>query len=341
MKLSWICGIGLALLVAFPVIRADGPQDNIPENVRRIPAEGIAVPADREAKMRSALTGLQQKIAQIRSLNRADLTVLLPDIMIFERAVRCALDYNEFFDAKEFDRADDLLGEGHKRADELLAGSAAWPQRRGLTVRGYISRIDQTVQPYGLVIPPTYDLDHSVPTRCDLWFHGRGEKLSEVNFIWERLHNPGEFTPDHTIVLHPYGRYCNAFKFAGEIDVLEALEDVQSRYRIDEDRISVRGFSMGALPAGSLPLITPIAGLLPTPGRDFQKLHSFSKCFKKKICSRCRGNGRCGICMTATNGRSICPIARRLPTAVKTIHRSRLRMSWSRLWQRTGFVCGM
>ena len=46
-------------------------------------------------------------------------------------------------------------------------------------------------------------------------------------------------------MLHPYGRYCNANKFAGEIDVLEALDSVKKRYRVDDDRIAVRGFSMG------------------------------------------------------------------------------------------------
>ena len=57
----------------------------------------------------------------------------------------------------------------------------------------------------------------------------------------------GHYTPRDTIVLHPYGRYSNAFKFAGEIDVLEALEHVQANYQIDDERISVRGFSMGGL----------------------------------------------------------------------------------------------
>jgi dienelactone hydrolase len=282
MKLTWLCGIALALFVMSPVLLADGPQDNIPENVRRIPSEGIAVPAERQASMKAAISSLQQKMEQVRMLNRADMAALLPDVMIFERAVRCALDYNEFFDAKEFDRADELLVEGHKRADELLAGRPEWPQRRGLTVRGYISRIDQTVQPYGLVIPPTYDLEHSVPTRCDLWFHGRGEKLSEVNFIWERLHNPGEFTPDHTIVLHPYGRYCNAFKFAGEIDVLEALQDVQSRYRIDEDRISVRGFSMGGAACWQFATHYADRWFAANPGAGFSETPQFLKVFQKE-----------------------------------------------------------
>jgi hypothetical protein len=28
--------------------------------------------------------------------------------------------------------------------------------------------------------------------------------------------------------VHPYGRYCNANKFAGEIDLFEAIEDIVS-----------------------------------------------------------------------------------------------------------------
>ena len=38
------------------------------------------------------------------------------------------------------------------------------------------------------------------------------------------MRSRGQFTPKDAFVLHPYGRYCNANKFAGEIDVLEALD---------------------------------------------------------------------------------------------------------------------
>lgn len=83
----------------------------------------------------------------------------------------------------------------------------------------------------------------------DAWFHGRGEKLSELAFIAGRNSDPGQFTPRDTIVIHLYGRYCNANKFAGEVDLFEAIEDVKRRYDIDENRISVRGFSMGGASA--------------------------------------------------------------------------------------------
>ena len=41
---------------------------------------------------------------------------LLPDVMIFERAVRCALDYHEFFSPRDLDKAARLLEEGIQRA---------------------------------------------------------------------------------------------------------------------------------------------------------------------------------------------------------------------------------
>src|SRR5439155_957363 len=138
----------------------------------------------------------------------------------------------------------ELLDEGKQRAADLATGRAPWTTQSGLVVRGYRSKIDHSIQPYGLVIPPNY-----VPGpwrwRLDLWFHGRGETLSEVNFLAGRRKQVGTFAPPDGIVLHPYGRYSNANKFAGETDVFEALDSVKRRYVIDDDRISVRGFSMG------------------------------------------------------------------------------------------------
>jgi predicted peptidase len=120
-------------------------------------------------------------------------------------------------------------------------------------------RIDDSVQPYGLVIPESWHPRRNKPTRLDIWFHGRGEKLTELAFLNQRIHSPGQFTPDDTIVLHLYGRYCNANKFAGEIDLFEALEHVKQDYQIDDNRIVVRGFSMGG--AACWQFATHYAGL--------------------------------------------------------------------------------
>ena len=90
---------------------ADGKGDNDPTNVRRVPKDGVDVPADREAKLRESLTILQEKIAQLQS-KAATTKSLLPDVLIFERAVRVALDDNEFFSPKDIDKADQLLSQG-------------------------------------------------------------------------------------------------------------------------------------------------------------------------------------------------------------------------------------
>src|SRR5262249_17258245 len=135
------------------------------------------------------------------------------------------------------------------RARELAEGKAPWTTATGLIVRGYVSKIDKSVQPYGLVVPASFSPNSPHRWRLDAWFHGRGETLSEGNFLSDRGTKPWEFTPRATIVLHLYGRFCNANKFAGEVDLFEALAAVKQQYRIDENRILVRGFSMGGASA--------------------------------------------------------------------------------------------
>ncbi|MFN0104737.1 MAG: prolyl oligopeptidase family serine peptidase [Bryobacteraceae bacterium] len=215
----------------------------VPAQDRPVPPPGVPV-ADNDRKDLEG--GLQRLTESVQALGRH---ALLPDVLIFREAVRYALTYNEFFDAPDIPKAKALLVEGQKRAEQLLRGEAPWTAATGLVVRGYVSKIDGSVQPYGLVVPPSFDPKLPRRWRVDAWFHGRAEKLSEVNFLSERMSRPGEFTPADTIVLHLYGRYCNANKFAGEVDLFEALDALRKRYPVDEDRLLVRGFSMGGAAA--------------------------------------------------------------------------------------------
>jgi hypothetical protein len=127
---------------------------------------------------------------------------------------------------------------------DLEHGDAPWTRATGLVVRGYVSKIDGGVQPYGLAVPASYAPDRPHKWRVDTWFHGRTETLSEVSFLWDRIHNPAPFMPRDTIVLLLYGRYCNASTFAGEVDLFEALADVKKNFSVDDDRVLVRGFSI-------------------------------------------------------------------------------------------------
>src|SRR5262245_57100073 len=228
------------------VALADGPQDNVVEKVRAIPPKGIALkPEDRQA-LEKDLQGLIQEVAELPALlkGKRQLLELLPDVEVFARAVRSALEHGEFFDPGEGKLARQLITEGRDRARQLRDGKPAFTAATGLVVRGYRSRIDGSAQPYGLVVPPAFRPTDS-PRRLDVWLHGRDERLTELRFIGQRMRQAGQFVPAGAFVLHPYGRYCNAFKFAGEVDVLEALDHAKKHYPIDDDHVVMRGFSMG------------------------------------------------------------------------------------------------
>jgi pimeloyl-ACP methyl ester carboxylesterase len=261
---------------------ADGAADNLPESVRRIPAPGIEVPEADRAELEMQLARLKVAMDLLAGSKEPRVAELLPDVAIYYRAVHGALTHQEFFHVRELPAAKQLLDQGLERASQLARGEAPWTTQTGLVVRGYKSRIDGSVQPYGLVIPPRLGAVNGAPCRLDIWFHGRGETLSELNFLVQRQTDRGVFAPPDAMVLHPYGRYCNAFKFAGEIDVLEALDSVRGRYPIDEDRIAVRGFSMGGAACWQFAVHYADRWVAATPGAGFAETPEFLRVFQKE-----------------------------------------------------------
>lgn len=248
----------------------------LPAAERPVPPPGVPVP---DADRKDLEAGLQRLSTAIGRLGGNGLA---PDVIIYRDAVRSALQHNEFFKPEEIGRARDLLRQGQERAEALLRGQAPWTTATGLVVRGYRSNIDDSVQPYGLVVPPTWSPNAPRKWRLDAWFHGRGETLSEGNFIWERQTRPGEFTPADTIVLHLYGRYCNANKFAGEVDLFEALREVGRHYRLDENRLLVRGFSMGGAAAWHIGAHFAGRWAAVAPGAGFSETADFLKVFQRE-----------------------------------------------------------
>lgn len=247
-----------------------GPRVNSASLPRR-PPEGISIPQEIKSKLEKETAELGREIDQWVSAGKgkAEFIELLPDVEIFQKAVRYAIEDNIFYKPDDFAAASRLLAEGKERVRLLREGKAPWTTATGLVVRGYRSKVDSSVQPYGLVIPASYQAGAGKAHRLDLWFHGRNDKLSELSFIAERERSRGEFTPENTFVLHPYGRYCNAFKFAGETDVFEAMNHVRKHYPIDQDRIVVRGFSMGGAAAWHLAVHHASLWAAASPGAGF------------------------------------------------------------------------
>ncbi|MDB5694438.1 MAG: hypothetical protein JWO81_3501, partial [Alphaproteobacteria bacterium] len=214
-----------------------------------IPPAGIAVPDADRAELTAGVAALGKEIDSLKGTLKGDQLALLPDVQIFHKAVDWALRYDEFFNPKQIAAAKAQLALGMQRAKELSEGKPSWETAAGLVVRGYISKIDGSVQPYGVVVPEAWKAGDKTPRRLDFWMHGRGENLSELSFVDDRMKNKGEFVPEGAFVLHLYGRFCCANKFAGEVDLFEALANARKHYPINENRLVVRGFSMGGASA--------------------------------------------------------------------------------------------
>jgi pimeloyl-ACP methyl ester carboxylesterase len=206
-------------------------------------------PSDGELQQIRAKT---DELATVLKRLRAD-DALLADVEVYHKAAVWIVRYaNEEFYSKQY-VADTLavLDRGLARAKELAAGKPSWPAQKGRLVRAYRSRVDGSVQPYALTIPDHCD------GRLDVVLHGRGGTLNEVSFI--AAHETTKPLPadQRHMILEVFGRVNNAYRWAGETDVFEAIASVRQRYRFDENKVVLRGFSMGGAGAWHLGLQYP------------------------------------------------------------------------------------
>jgi hypothetical protein len=260
--------------------RADGPKDNVVESVRPIPPPGNEIPAEDRAEIKKGLADLQQLIKDVGPHD------LLPDVQVYEKAVRWALEYNEIYEgkgAKPAANVKKVLAAGLERARQLKDGKTPWETQTGGVVRGYKSKIDGSVQPYWIVVPKDYDFTAKTKHRLDFWWHGRGENLSEANFMAGTPGTGGGIIPaPGAFILHPYGRYCNANKFAGEIDTEECFLHATKHYRIDPTRLVARGFSMGGAACWQYAVHHPTFWAANAPGAGFSETPEFLRVFQQE-----------------------------------------------------------
>lgn len=266
-------------LCFLPTAIADGPKDNDPKSVRAVPPIGIEIEAGefdeykkRARAIRTALSALDE-----------------PDawkchVEVFARAVEITLETKMVYGPGDLAAIKKTLAEGERRLRALASGKRQDILGRNLgksplIVGGFRSKIDDSVQPFGVELPPNWGF-YDGEMRLDVWLHGRGERVSEVKFLQQRSTSPGQYQPKNTIVLHPYGRYSNAFKFAGEIDVLEAIECVKQLWSVDESRITIRGFSMGGAGCWQMAVHYPNLWAAANPGAGFSETREFLRVFQ-------------------------------------------------------------
>jgi hypothetical protein len=267
-----VCGFLSLLLCAAhsaEVRSQEKTAAGIPPIKRVLPPEGIAIPADVEKRLRDELAAAYSKYEPLKNHE------LAADIEVFLKAVRYALDLREFYTDKDFAKADALLKEANNRITQLTAGKHPWTTTTGLVVRGYRSRIDDSAQPYGMVIPKDFDFKKSLPLYT--WLHGRGDKATDLHFISERMSKPGEIAPPNAIVVHAFGRQCVGFLNAGEVDVIDVTMKAEEQYNTDPAKRVLIGFSMGG--AGAWHVGAHFAHLFRViaPGAGFAETAKYQK----------------------------------------------------------------
>jgi dienelactone hydrolase len=266
------------LLLALFASASVAAQTSNPPPPKRIPVPGITLTDAERAELTAGAATLRRDIDALAKEISSDakLSVLLPDVEIFHKAVDWALRYDELMAPREIAYARTLLTKGQERVAQLRAKQAPWLTATGQILRGYRSKIDGSIQPYGLVVPEGVARSTGeVPLM--VWLLGRGEKRTELAFLAEREAGPAQLTPKNTLTLVPYGRFCNATKFAGETDVFEALAAVRAQYRVDANRIAVAGFSMGGGSTWHLAAHHPGLWAVASPGAGFAETPIFTK----------------------------------------------------------------
>jgi len=266
------------------------PATLIAQDVRPIPPPGIEIPAADHAEIEAGVKKLGDEIAKLRELGKTKPLIEkeLPNVEIFHKSADWAVRYGEIFDVKQIATAKDHILQGLDRAAALAKGETPWNTATGLVARGYRSKIDGSVQPYGVLVPETLraatpqgsrddrpTFTGGTPVPLHFWCHGRGEKNTELPFIAGVQANKGEFTPEGAIVCYLFGRYCCANKFAGESDLFETKADIAAHYPIDEKRVVVRGFSMGGAAAWQFAFHFPGSWAAAAPGAGFAETEEF------------------------------------------------------------------
>ena len=202
---------------------------------------------------REELAQIQAKSEQIEAIVRelkakhADAD-LIGDVDIYAKAGRFLLEFPELFgNQNAVDHSMVVLDQGIERGRQLQSGQSPWTADKS-QVHAYYSAMDGSVQPYHISLPASYD--PARPARLYVWMHGRQNNTTESEYIYSFMNPrpPGNapVADQGQIQLDLFGRINSAgWHWAGEADVFEAIAAVKKRFRIDDKRVMLRGFSMG------------------------------------------------------------------------------------------------
>jgi pimeloyl-ACP methyl ester carboxylesterase len=230
--------------------RGAGRGTPAPPPVTPTPEE-LAKVKDKTEQIEALVKDLKDKHANLE---------LLGDVEVYAKAGRMLLEFPDMFGTQAaIDHSFLVLDQGIERARQLQSNQPQWNQGKK-QIHAYYSEIDGAVLPYGVTLPENYD--PAKPTRLYVWLHGRQNNTTEAEFIYGFLtpRPPGNapVADQGQIQLDCFGRINGAgWHWAGEMDVFESIAAVKKRFKIDDQRVILRGFSQGGEGAWHISLHYP------------------------------------------------------------------------------------
>lgn len=218
--------------------------------VKRLPIHVEDLSAD-AARLRASLAKAPKSNLALPS---AEYTLAL-----YERADNGEVNPRAYNFKKEFAAAQAI-------ADAVDAGKDPFAGKQGDFRRAYRSSVDQTLQPYRLLIPAAYDGVKPLPLLVAL--HGMGgDENSMFDSYGKEL--PVDANKAGFIMVAPKGRApASMYRGSAEQDVLDVISEVERDYKVDESRVYLMGHSMGGFGTWSIAMNHPdlFAALGPISG---------------------------------------------------------------------------
>lgn len=176
-----------------------------------------------------------------------------------------------------------------QRAEEILAAARAgtdpYAERTGVVYRAYRSKVDGRLQPYVMYVPPSYLKQEKLPVV--IMSHGRnrspelglrtliGQAPDEKMTLKWASRNWPAFPDQKAILVSVYGFDEGASHPLGEEDMLDVIAELQREYRVDAQKISLTGFSLGGTVAFFLPMHYPDVFSATSPFCGYPNLLAF------------------------------------------------------------------
>ena len=203
---------------------------------------------------------LRDRIAKAGKRDGSALPTAEYALALYDRADRGDINPHRYNFHDEFSNANQIL-------DQLDSGHDPFAGKRGDTHKAYRSAVDQTLQPYRLLIPKSYDGAKPLPLLVAL--HGMGGDENSMFDAYKEGLLKREAEREGFLVACPKGRdSASMYRGSAEQDVLDVIAEVERDYKVDLNRVYLMGHSMGAYGTWSIAMDHPdmFAALGPISG---------------------------------------------------------------------------